>query len=144
MSAGTARTLGHCEGEQSLASHAPTPGSPMWTLTSAESFVSSVEDLLASLDMQARIVGSVGNHGYSHKDLDLVIQPLSGEVKSIEHALEAVAVSFLAAYTVDTQRTLNPLPSSDPEEQTFVNLGLKDGRTLELFFPERFYPVDPA
>lgn len=114
----------------------------MWTRASAIAFVEEVEEVFAAIGLQLTVVGSVANQGQSVKDLDVLVQPIAGVPKALELTLDAVFSAFVPAYTVDTNTTLNPLPTNEPEEQTFVNFGLKDGRTLELFFPERLFPTN--
>lgn len=114
----------------------------MWTKASADAFLEQVGPMFASMGLTLEMVGSVAVKGSSDKDLDVVVRPMSAEPQPIEVVLGAVFSTFVPAYTVDTNATLNPLPSHEPPEQTFVNFGLKDGRTLELFFPEAHFPLD--
>jgi hypothetical protein len=114
----------------------------MWTLSSAQTFLLEVHDMFDALGLRLSIVGSVAVIGKSAKDLDVLVEPLAGVHVTLEDALTRVCEEFLLEYTVDTIQTLNPLPTREPEDQIFVNLGLRDGRTIELFFPERLFPFE--
>jgi len=114
----------------------------MWTNNSAQAFLGEVKSLFEGMGLQLTVVGSVATQGESEKDLDILVNPLPGVHITLETALESVCEHFLKAFTVDTVQTLNPLPTDIPEEQTFINLGLRDGRTIELYFPERLFPFE--
>lgn len=81
----------------------------------------------------ARIVGSVATKGCSTKDLDILLEPQPGVVMTTECGLTALSDHLLPLMVEGDQ--LNPLPTSDPEDAWFVNLGTRDGRTVEFFFP---------
>lgn len=120
----------------------PSQGGEMWTRASAQDFIDQVRGIFEGVGLQLSIVGSVATQGVSTKDLDLLAHPMEGFKPTLESALESICEKFLPIHTVDTAQSLNPLPTYQPEEQTFVNLGLIDGRTIELYFPERLFPFE--
>lgn len=115
---------------------------PMWTQATASVFLDQARSHCESMGLRLSIVGSVLTKGASHKDLDLCVHPMEGQQQTLERALARICETFLPAYAVDSPQDLNPLPTNDPEPQTFINLGLFDGRTIELYFPERLFPFE--
>lgn len=115
---------------------------PMWTQSTASVFLHQARAHCESMGLRLSIVGSVLTKGASHKDLDLCVHPMEGQQQTLESALARICETFLPAYAVDSPQELNPLPTNDPEPQTFINLGLFDGRTIELYFPERLFPFE--
>ena len=114
----------------------------MWTRASAHEFIGQVRSIFEGVGLQLSIVGSVESQGASTKDLDLLVQPMEGFKPTLESALKSICEKFLPIHTVDDAKSLNPVPTYQPEEQTFVNLGLIGGRTIELYFPERLFPFE--
>lgn len=90
------------------------------------------------MKVTAKIVGSVASKGSSQKDLDIVLQPLPGVVMTTECGLDAI-YTHLVPLMVEGEIP-EPLDTSDPEPSWFVNVGTRDGRTVEFYLPERFFP----
>ncbi len=110
----------------------------MWKRVEADAYIASIKEALDAMRVTARIVGSVATKGCSTKDLDILLEPQPGVVMTTECGLTALSDHLLPLMVEGDQ--LNPLPTSDPEDAWFVNLGTRDGRTVEFFFPERFFP----
>ncbi len=110
----------------------------MWTLADAERYLDSLSQALTAMRVSAQIVGSVALRGSSNKDLDIVLQPIPGVVMTTECGLAAIE-DHLLPLMADGDR-LEPLDTSWPEDSWFVNLGTKDGRTVEFYLPERLFP----
>jgi len=110
----------------------------MWTHETAAAYLDSLAPTFAAMKMTARIVGSVASKGKSEKDLDIVLQPLPGVTMTTECGLEAI-YEHLVPLMVEGE-TPEPLESNIPEPSWFVNVGTRDGRTVEFYLPESAFP----
>lgn len=114
----------------------------MWTIDTAKSFLEKTAAAWALAGISVTIIGSVSAIGRSDKDLDLLAAPIHPDERiELSEALSAVFKHFLPGHTVDHPQSVEPLPTDEPYPQTFINLGLVDGRTVEIYFPESMFPI---
>lgn len=110
-----------------------------WTILGAENFLGEIQGVLASLDVTAKIVGSVATRGRSENDLDVLLQPV--RPMSLVEVIGAVESGLLKHISNDT--TVNPMESGCQEETWFLPVLLFDGRLVEFYLPESEFPLEP-
>lgn len=111
---------------------------PVWDRAQADVFLQSINGSLAKMGVSAQIVGSVAIAGRSWKDLDVLLIPNPGTVMTTSMALQAIEDHLMQEIS-DCKNT-NPVDTSWPEEAWFASLYLRDGRLVEFYLPERFFP----
>ncbi len=85
-----------------------------WVLAEAEAFLQAIQPVLSSLEVTARVVGSVATKGSSDNDLDVVLQPMSP--MSLDEIIGAVEARLLPFISSDIR--VSPAESGCPHCQT--------------------------